>query len=104
MIRGFGMSGSARQILVRFLAAGIIIPCVLFSFILLFDLRFEGPSQWLILVPWPTAVLLMAAEGSGNDRGLLLAFLFATAANALVYVLIGALVAFVKGKFVALTK
>jgi hypothetical protein len=42
--------------------------------------------------------------GSGNDRGLLLAFLFAAAANALVYVLIGALVAFVKDKFVALKK
>jgi hypothetical protein len=46
----------------------------------------------------------MAAEGSGNDRGLLRAFLFATAANALVYVLIGALVGFVKDKFVALKK
>ena len=98
------MSGSARQILVRFLAAGIIIPCVLFSFILLFDLRFEGPSQWLILVPWPTAVLLMAAEGSGNGRGLLPAFLLAAGANALVYFLIGALVAFVKDRFVALKK
>jgi hypothetical protein len=98
------MSGSARHILVRFLTAGIIIPCVLFSFILLFDLRFEGPSEWLILVPWPTAVLLMAAEGSVNDRALLLAFLFATAANALIYVLIGALVAFVKDRFVALKK
>jgi hypothetical protein len=98
------MSGSAGQILVRLLAAGIIIPCVLFSIILLFDLRFEGPSEWLILVPWPTAVLLMAAEGSGNDRGLLLAFLFSAAANALVYVLIGALVVFVKGRFAALQK
>jgi hypothetical protein len=93
------MSGSARQILTRFVATGIIIPCVFFSFILLFDPRFEGPSKWLILVPWPTAVLLMAAEGSGNDQGLFPAFLLSGAANAAVYGLVGALVVFVEGRF-----
>jgi hypothetical protein len=95
------MSGSARQILVRFLAAGIIIPCVFFSFILQFDLRFQGLSAWLILVPWPTAVLLMAAEGSRNDQGLFLSFLLSAAANAAVYGLVGALVVFIKGRFSA---
>jgi hypothetical protein len=93
------MATSGRRILVRFLAAGVIVPCVLFSFILLFDFRFEGPSMWVVLIPWPTAVMLMAAEGSRTDMGLFLAFFFSTAANVLLYGVIGGLAAFFYRKF-----
>jgi hypothetical protein len=97
------MATSGRQIIVRFFAAGVIVPCILFSFILLFDIRVEGPSiwMWVVLILWPTSGMLMAAEASETGLGLFVAFLFSTAANVVLYGVIGGLVALVYRKFIS---
>ena len=58
------MAKSVPRIVRYFLAAGFLIPCVLYTVILIGDLKLGGVWAWMLLVPWPTVVLLMSAEAA----------------------------------------
>lgn len=79
-----------RKILWRFSVAGFVVPCFLFSVILIGHVRVGGSFTWMLLIPWPTFPLLMSAEAGGGMNGELLAFLISAAANVLVYGVLGA--------------
>jgi hypothetical protein len=73
-----------------FLAAGFLIPCLLYLVILLGDVKVQG--TWMLLIPWPTFVLSMSAEAGGGSTGQAIAFLISAGANVAVYGLLGAVV------------
>ncbi len=85
-----------------FLVAGFLIPCLLLlaTYVLLGG-RLEGTWAWIVLMLWPTSVFLMSAEAGGGVLGFLLAFFVSTAANILVYGLVGSLVSFCYRRFFA---
>ena len=56
-----------------------------------------GGELWLSIL-WPTAILTMAAEGSGRFAGVLV-LLVAVLTNALVYAVVGILITFVRRRF-----
>jgi hypothetical protein len=53
---------SELKIVRYFLAAGFLIPCLLYLVIVVGDLRIQGWWIWMLLVPWPTFALMMSAE------------------------------------------
>jgi hypothetical protein len=60
------MSEAAKadtKIVRYFLAAGLLVPCLLYLVIVVGDVRVQG--SW-ILVPWPTFPLIMSAEAGGG--------------------------------------
>jgi hypothetical protein len=56
-----------------------------------------GGQIWLWVL-WPTAIMMMAAEGSGRFAAPL-GFLIGTLSNALAYSVVGAILAFVYRRF-----
>jgi hypothetical protein len=87
---------SDQKIILYFLAAGFLIPCLLYLIIVAGDARIQG--SW-ILVPWQTVAPIMSAEAGGGTTGQVIAFLISAAANAAVYGLIGVAFRFVYRRF-----
>ena len=81
------------KIVWQFLAAGFVIPCLLFCVILVGHMRVGGDFTWMLLVPWPTFPLLMSAEAGGGVGAEFLAFLISAVANVFVYGVVGGVVA-----------
>jgi hypothetical protein len=79
---------SNLRIVRYFLAAGFLVPCLLYLTIVVGDVRIEG---WWIFIPWPTFALIMSAEAGGGTAGQAIAFLISAATNVAVYGLIGGL-------------
>jgi hypothetical protein len=93
----------ARPKIVRyFLAAGFLIPCVLYLVLLIGDVKVQGMWIWILLVPWPTFSFTMAAEAGGGVAGQALAFLISATANAVLYGLLGAVVSFCYRRYLSL--
>jgi hypothetical protein len=93
------MNKTERKILWGFAFAGFLVPCALFVVMLIIHLRVGGDRVWMILIPWPTFPLLMSAEAGGGAIGEFVALLISALANALVYVLVGGIVAFLYRRF-----
>ena len=89
------MKQPEREILRRFLLAGLLVPCLLFSLILIGDVQVGGNLAWILLIAWPTIPLLISAEAGGGASGEILAFLISTFANTLLYAVVGLVVAVV---------
>jgi hypothetical protein len=89
-----------RKILGRFLLAGFLIPCLLFSIILIGNVELGGSLTWILLIAWPAMPLLMSAEAGGGAGGEILAFLQSALANTVLYAAVGAVVAVVYGRLV----
>jgi len=51
------------SILKSFIAAGFIVPCILFLWTTVAHIRLAGTERWLLLL-WPTSVLLILVEAS----------------------------------------
>jgi hypothetical protein len=84
-----------RRIVAYFGGAGFMIAALLYLLSAVIDAAgmqgFLGDAwQWVL---WPTAFLMMAADGYGPIGGLL-GFVISTSSNAVVYALVGGLVAF----------
>jgi len=79
-----------------FLAIGFLVPCLLQTVFYLGMFRVESMPDWLFLVLWPAFGFYMASDtGSGADTGrAAFGFLMSVVVNALIYGLMGALVAF----------
>ena len=93
----------ARPKIVRyFLAAGFLIPCVLYLVLLIGDVRVQRTWTWVLLVPWPTFLLTMSAEAGGGIAGQALAFLISATANVVLYGLLGAVVSFCYRRYLSL--
>jgi hypothetical protein len=104
MVGGHAMATTAKsepRIVRYFLAAGFLVPCMLYAVILIGDLKLGGVWAWILLVPWPTIVLLMSAEAGGGIAGQALAFLISAGANVAVYGLLGAIASFCYRRFFA---
>jgi hypothetical protein len=84
---------SGPRIVRYFLAAGLLVPCILFAVISLGDVKVEGAWNLILLIPWPTSIFLMSAEGSGT-LGQIIAFIISVGANVIVYSLLGVVVSF----------
>jgi hypothetical protein len=84
-------SKSDLKIVRYFLAAGFLVPCLLYLVIMVGDVRIQ--SSW-ILIPWPTFPLIMSAEAGGGSVEAI-AFLISAAANMAVYGLMGVVFRFV---------
>jgi hypothetical protein len=93
------MKRTERKILWRFSVAGFLVPCLLFSVILIGHVRLGGSFTWILLIPWPTLPLLMSAETGGGVSGEVLAFLISAAANVLLYGAVGGVVSAVYRRF-----
>jgi len=93
------MKKTERTIVWRFLVTGFLIPCLLFSVMLISHVRVGGNFTWVLLIPWPTFPLLMSAEGGGGVSGEFLAFLISAAANVLLYGVVGGVVAALYRRF-----
>ena len=85
---------SGPKIIRYFLTAGFLIPCLLYMVVLLGDVKVQGHWTWILLIPWPTFVLVMSAEAGGGMAGQALAFLISAGANMAVYGLLGTVVSF----------
>jgi hypothetical protein len=88
-----------RKIIYRFVLAGFLVPCLLFSVILIGHVRVGGNLMWVLLIPWPTFPLVISAEAGGGVTGESLAFLISALANALLYGVVGIVVAAVYFRF-----
>jgi bacteriorhodopsin len=95
-------SKAGPKIVRYFLAAGFLIPCVLYLVLLIGDVRVQGMWIWMVLVPWPTFSLTMAAEAGGGVAGQALAFLISATANVVLYGLLGAVVSFCYRRYLSL--
>jgi hypothetical protein len=84
---------SDPRIVRYFLAAGFLVPCILFTVIFLGDVKVQGAWDWILLIPWPTSILLMLAEGGGT-LGQIIAFIISAGTNVVVYGLVGLVVSF----------
>jgi hypothetical protein len=93
------MKKTERKILWRFLVAGFLVPCLLFSVILIAHLKVGENFTWMLLIPWPTFPLLMSAEAGGGVSGEVMAFLISAAANVLLYGIVGGVVSAVYRRF-----
>jgi hypothetical protein len=82
---------SDPKIVRYFLAAGFLVPCLLYPLILVGDVPIQGWWIWLLLVGWPTFPLIMGAEAGGGSA---IAFLISATANVAVYGLVGVVVSF----------
>jgi hypothetical protein len=89
----------APRIVRYFLAAGFLIPCLLYLVIFLGHVKVQGVWDWILLIPWPTSVLLMSAEAGGGAVGKVIAFVISAGANMVVYGLLGSLVSFCYRRF-----
>ena len=87
------MQKPGKKIVWYFTLAGFLVPCLLYSVLLIGDVIVGGSLAWTILIPWPTFLLVMSAEAGNGASGAFLAFLISALANALVYGAVGALVA-----------
>jgi hypothetical protein len=87
---------SDPQIVRYFLAAGFLVPCLLYLLIVIGDVTIQGPWTWILLVPWPTFPLIMSAEAGG---GTAIALLISAAANVAVYGLVGVAFRFVYRRY-----
>jgi hypothetical protein len=85
---------SGPRIVRYFLAAGFLVPCILLAVISLGDVKVQGVWNWILLIPWPTSILLMSAEAGGGTLGQVIAFIIATGANVVVYGILGVVVSF----------
>jgi hypothetical protein len=85
---------SELKIVRYFLAAGFLVPCLLYLVIVVGDLRIQGSWIWMLLVPWPTFALMMSAE-AGGTAGQAIAFLISAATNVAVYGMVGVAFRFV---------
>jgi hypothetical protein len=65
---------SELKIVRYFLAAGFLVPCLLYLVIVVGDLRIQGWWIWMLLVPWPTFALMMSGEAGGGTTGQAIAF------------------------------
>jgi len=93
------MKHAEWKILRTFLLAGFLVPCLLFSAILIGDVKVGGNLAWALLIAWPASPLLMSAEAGGGARGEILAFLVSTLANTLLYAAVGGVVAVTYRRF-----
>jgi hypothetical protein len=93
------MPQPADKIVRWFLIVGFLIPCVLYFFLVVGDVTIDGLWK-LILLPWPTSILLMSSEG-GGDAGRLVAFVFSAGANAVLYGLLGWLVSWCRRRLLS---
>jgi membrane-bound ClpP family serine protease len=81
------------SILKSFIAAGFIVPCILFLWMTVAHIQLEG-TEWWLLILWPTSVLLILAEASW-PHAKLIAFTIAALSNVLIYSAVGAVVALI---------
>ena len=93
------MKETERKILLRFLLAGFLIPCLLFAVILVRDVKLGTGLTWMFLIPWPTLPLVMSAEAGGGSSGEVLAFLISAMANVAVYGVVGRVMTLVYRRF-----
>jgi hypothetical protein len=93
------MKEAERKILLRFLLAGFLIPCLLFTVILVRDVKLGTGLTWMFLIPWPTLPLVMSAEAGGGSSGEVLAFLISALANVAVYGAVGRVMTLVYRRF-----
>jgi hypothetical protein len=70
----------------------------LLAVISLGDVKVQGVWNWILLIPWPTSIFLMYAEGGGT-LGQVIAFIISTAANVVVYGILGVVVSFCYRRF-----
>jgi hypothetical protein len=82
---------SDLKIVRYFLAAGFLVPCLIYPLILVGDVPIQGWWIWILLVFWPTLPLIMGAEAGG---GAAIAFLISAVANVAVYGLVGVVASF----------
>lgn len=82
-----------------FLAGGFLIPCLLYLVIFLGDVKVQGIWDWILLIPWPTFVLLMSAEAGGGVVGKIMAFAISAGTNMVLYGLFGGLISFCYRRF-----
>jgi hypothetical protein len=93
---------SGPKIIRYFLTAGFLIPCLLYLVILVGDVKVQGVWNWILLIPWPTSVLLTSAEAGGGMAGQAVAFLISAGANMAVYGLLGTVVSFCYRRYLSL--
>jgi hypothetical protein len=93
------MQKQGRAILWRFMLAGFLVPCLLFLVLSVGHIMVGGRFTWLVVIPWPTFVLMMGAEAGGGVGGEIFAFLISAFANVVVYGLVGLVVSFVYRRF-----
>ena len=82
---------SGPQIVLYFLAAGFLIPCLIYSVMSLG----AQVQEWILLVLWPTKILLILALNTSET----VAFLISAVANMVVYSLLGVVVSFCYRRF-----
>jgi hypothetical protein len=88
------MGSTERKIIWRFLALGFLFPCLLFSVMLIDHVEVGGGDfTWMLFVPWPTFIMVMSAEAGGGAAGEFLAFIMSALANAVLYGIVGVVVA-----------
>jgi hypothetical protein len=93
------MKEAERAILLRFLLAGFVIPCLLFVVIVVGDVKMGTGLTWMFLIPWPTLPLLMSAQGASGSSGVILALFISAIANAAVYGAVGRVMTLVYCRF-----
>jgi hypothetical protein len=98
------MEKTTKKIVWRFVLAGFLIPCLLFSVVLIRHVEMGGGLTWILLIPWPTFPFIMGAEAGGGVGGEIFAFLISAFANVLVYGLFGLVVSFVYRRFFVRTE
>jgi hypothetical protein len=90
---------SDMKIVRYFLAAGFLVPCLLYLGIVVGDVLIQGSWIWILLVPWPTFPLIMSAEGGGGTGGQAIAFLISAVSNVAIYGVVGVAFRFVYRRY-----
>jgi hypothetical protein len=99
MHHGGDQTKEAYPRIVRFfVAAGFVIPCLLYLVISVGEVKVQGLWDWILLIPWPTSVLLMSAEGGGSG-GQAIAFVLSVGTNMALYGCAGWIVSFCYRRF-----
>jgi len=90
------MAKSVSKIVLYFLAAGAVVPCLLQTIFYLEILPIERVPEWLFFALWPAFGFYMGSDtGTGSDGGkAAFGFLLSVIANSFVYGLLGGVVSF----------
>jgi hypothetical protein len=92
---------SLSRISRRFLLVGFFVPFILEALFYVEIVPADRLPEWLLIALWPAFGFVMASDtGGGPDSGrAILGFVMSVLANALVYLLVGALVSFFYRRF-----